>query len=515
MFVPAAETEVLEHFDVLIVGAGLSGIDAAYHLQKICPTKSYVILEQGERIGGTWDLFRYPGVRSDSDMLTMGYSFRPWTSPKAICSGEDIRDYITATACEEGIDGHIRFHHRIQRAAWSSQEAKWTVEAVRKRRGGGDEPEPVKLTCCFLFWCAGYYRYSAGYLPEFPDLDCFKGRIVHPQAWPEDLNYAGKRVVVIGSGATAMTLLPAIAKTAGHVTMLQRSPTYVISAPVEDPIANWLRGVLPAMWAYRLSRWKNITLMMCVYQLARRYPNLVKAGLIRKVRRELGAEYDVATHFTPRYNPWEQRLCLVPNGDLFRAIRSGGASVVTDEIDRFVERGLRLKSGKKLEADIVVTATGLVLEAFGGAELSVDGRSVDPGKTLAYKGVMMSGVPNLASVFGYINASWTLKADLICSYVCRLINYMDRKGVRQVRPTSLDAKAEAPFVNNFTPGYMRRALASWPKQGSKSPWRVYQNYIRDTISLKWSSIDNDQLEFSNPPTNGSVALPDDLVHMVR
>lgn len=487
----------MEHFDVLIVGAGLSGIDAAYHLQKFCPRKTYVILEQRERIGGTWDLFRYPGVRSDSDMFTMGYSFRPWTSQKSISDGDAIRDYITDTARSKGIDRHIRFRHRIQRVAWSSVEARWTVEVVRESASGCDEP--VTLTCGFLFSCAGYYRYAAGYTPEFPGIDRFTGRLVHPQAWPEDLDYAGKHVVIIGSGATAVTLLPAMAKTAAHVVMLQRSPTYVVSLPERDAIANWLRRVLPLKWAYWLSRWKNIAYMMYVFQLAQRYPTLVKTDIIRKAQKELGSSYDVATHFTPRYNPWEQRLCVAPDGDMFHAIRTGRASVVTDEIQEFAAKGIRLKSGTELEADIIVTATGLVLQTIGGVELTVDGRGVDTGQTLAYKGVMMSGVPNLAGVFGYINASWTLKADLICAYVCRLLNYMDRKGVRQVTPESSGEKPSAPFVVGFNPGYIERASANWPKQGSTPPWRVHQNYIRDIISLKWSSVDNEGLKFSNPP----------------
>jgi monooxygenase len=503
----------LEHFDVLIMGAGLSGIDAAHHLRKFCPNKSYIILEQRERIGGTWDLFRYPGVRSDSDMLTMGYSFRPWTNAKAISPGDDIRDYITAAARDEGIDRNIRFRHRIMRAAWSSQEAQWTVDAVCKLTDGRDQP--VTLTCDFLFSCAGYYRYSAGYTPEFPDVGRFQGRVVHPQAWPEDLDYTGKRVVIIGSGATAVTLVPAMAKTAGHVTMLQRSPTYIISAPEQDAIANRLRGVLPAMWAYRLSRWKNVAFMIYIYQLSQRFPNFMKTGILKKVREELGPNYDVTTHFTPRYKPWEQRLCLVPNADLFQAIKSGRASVVTDHIETFTEKGIRLKSGNELEADIIVTATGLVMQAFGGIELAVDGRGVDPGQTLAYKGVMISGVPNFASVFGYINASWTLKADLICGYLCRLLNFMDRKGVRQVTPKNHGETAVAPFVENFTSGYMQRALASWPRQGSKSPWRVYQNYIRDTISLKWTSVDDDALEFSNPPKASSKPAPRELAEAAK
>ena len=485
-----------EHFDVLIMGAGLSGIDAAYHLQKYCPKKNYVILEQRERIGGTWDLFRYPGIRSDSDMLTMGYSFRPWTSPKAIAPGEDIRNYVTATARDAGIDRHIRFRHRVERASWSSQDATWTVNAVRQERDGREEP--VTLTCNFLFSCAGYYRYRAGYLPEFPDIERFAGRIIHPQAWPEDLDYAGKRIVIIGSGATAVTLMPALAKTAGHVTMLQRSPTYIVAMPEQDRIANFLRRIMPESWAYWISRWKNAAYMMYVYQLAQRFPNFVKTGIIKKISEQLGPDYDVATHFTPRYNPWTQRLCLVPDGDLFGAIKAGRASMATGQIERFTEQGIRLQSGEELQADIVVTATGLVLQAFGGAELEVGGRKVDLGKTLAYKGVMLSGVPNLASVFGYINASWTLKADLICNYVCRLLNLMDKKGARQVTPLNGHEAAVAPFVEKFSSGYVQRAIATWPKQGSKAPWRVYQNYLRDVWALKWSSVDNEALEFSNP-----------------
>jgi len=486
-----------EYFDVLIVGAGLSGIDAAHHLQRLCPRKSYVIVEQRAHIGGTWDLFRYPGIRSDSDMLTMGYSFRPWTQPKAISPGDAIREYIEQTARDEGIDQHIRFGHRIVRAAWSSEDAKWTLDAMRKLPDGSEEP--VTLTCNFLLSCAGYYRYSAGYLPEFPGVERFEGRVIHPQAWPDDLDYAGKRVVVIGSGATAVTLLPAIAKTAAHVTMLQRSPTYIISMPEQDIIANWLRRKLPAMWAYKLSRWKNIGLTMYIYQLARRKPDYVKAGLLRRVAAELGPGFDVAKHFNPRYNPWEQRLCLVPDGDLFQTIKSGRASVVTDHIETFTEKGILLKSGTELDADIIVTATGLVMQAFGGADLLVDGRKVDAGKSLAYKGVMMSEVPNMASVFGYINASWTLKADLICTYVCRLLNAMDRKGARQVTPRAHGEKPVAPFVEHFSAGYIERSLADWPKQGSKAPWRVYQNYIRDAISLRWSPVENAALEFSHPP----------------
>jgi monooxygenase len=486
-----------EHFDVLIMGAGLSGIGAAYHLQKLCPSKSYAILEQRKQIGGTWDLFRYPGIRSDSDMLTMGYSFRPWTHPRAISPGDDIRNYIADTARDAGINRNIRFEHEIKHASWSSQQAHWNISAVRKLPDGREEP--VTLTCNFLLSCAGYYRYSAGYLPEFPNASRFQGRIVHPQAWPEDLDYAGKRVVIIGSGATTVTLVPALARTAGHVTMLQRSPTYIVSLPEQDRIANWLRRFLPVMWAYRLSRWKNVGYMAYMYQLSQRYPNFVKKGILKKISEYLGPDYDVDTHFNPRYKPWTQRLCLVPDADLFEAIKANRASVVTDQIETFTEKGILLRSGKELEADIIITATGLVMQMFGGIELSVDGQRVDPGSALAYKGVMLSGVPNLASVFGYINASWTLKADLISTYVCRLLNFMDRKGVRQVTPKSQGERAVANFVENFSSGYVQRAVANWPKQGSKPPWRVYQNYFRDYLSLKWAPVDNGALEFSNPP----------------
>jgi cation diffusion facilitator CzcD-associated flavoprotein CzcO len=497
-----------EHFDVLILGAGLTGVGAAHYLQKYCPKKSYVILEQREGVGGTWDLFRYPGIRSDSDMLTMGYSFRPWTDPKSISPGDAIRDYITATARDEGIDRNIRFRHKALEASWSSETAAWTVKSTRTLPDGREEP--VALTCNFLFSCAGYYRYSAGYTPDFPGIETFKGAVIHPQAWPKDLDYAGKRVLIIGSGATAVTLLPSMAKTAAHVTMLQRSPTYIISMPEKDATAIWLRSFLPAMWAYRLSRWKNVAFMTYIYQMTQAFPDFMKRNILKRVREEVGPAFDVDTHFTPRYKPWEQRLCLVPDSDLFVALREGRADVVTDRIDTFTDKGIKLKSGKELEADIIVTATGLVLQLAGGMALAVDGRKIDPGQTLSYKGVMMSGVPNFASVFGYINASWTLKADLICAYVCRLLNAMDVKGATQVTPIDRGAKPVAPFVENFSSGYMERALAGWPKQSAKSPWRVYQNYFRDMVSLKWSAVENESLVFSNPPAAAAKPAPQAL-----
>ena len=498
----------MEHFDVLIMGAGLSGIDAAHHLNQMCPRKSYVILEQRERIGGTWDLFRYPGIRSDSDMLTMGYSFRPWTMPRAISPGGDIRNYITDAAREEGIDKHIRFQHLIKRASWSSADAHWTVDAEC-------DGKPVTLTCGFLFSCAGYYRYSAGYTPDFPGVSRFRGPVVHPQNWPEELDYTSKRVLIIGSGATAVTLMPSMAETAAHVTMLQRSPTYIVSAPAKDPLAIWLRDHLPSGLAYRLSRWRNILFTAYLYQMSQRFPNFMKKAILDKVRAELPAGYDVQTHFTPAYNPWEQRMCLVPDADMFEAIRTGKASVVTDQIDTFTETGILLKSGKTLEADIIVTATGLVMQGFGGIELSVDGRVVEPAKTLAYKGVMFSGVPNLAAVFGYINASWTLKADLICNYVCRLLNYMDSKGLCQVVPVSGDETPIAPFVEKFSSGYMQRALEKWPRQGRSAPWRVYQNYFRDILALKWQSVDDKALQFSTPQEKPVKAAPQQLAQAAK
>jgi len=482
-----------EQFDVLIIGAGLSGVGAGYHLKTKCPSKRFLILESRGSIGGTWDLFRYPGVRSDSDMFTLGYSFKPWTDAKAIADGPQILNYVRETAAENGIDNNIRFRHRVKRASWSTKDARWTVEAERTALEGSTEV--VTFTCNFLFSCAGYYRYEEGYTPQFAGIADFEGQIIHPQRWPADLDYTGKRVVVVGSGATAVTLVPEMAKTAGHVTMLQRSPTYVVSRPAQDLFANRLRRNLPASIAYQLIRWRNVLLGMYFFQLSRRKPARVKQWILGGVRMALGPDYDVATHFTPRYNPWDQRLCLVPDGDLFKAIRENRASVVTKEIDTITKGGVRLTDGSELEADIVITATGLVLQVLGGVEVSVDGRAIDFAKELTYKGMMYADVPNLASAFGYTNASWTLKCDLTCEYVCRLINYMDRHNYRQCMPHNGDPTIEPMPSIDFSSGYVQRSIAKLPKQGSKRPWRLYQNYALDIVSLRLGKVDDGVMQY--------------------
>ena len=424
-------------------------------------------------------------------MYTLGYRFRPWKDAKAIADGPSILSYIREVASDHGIDRRIRYQHRVIGASWSTPNAKWTVALER-----GPDKERVFISCGFLWMCSGYYRYEKGYVPEFAGIDGYKGRVVHPQHWPEDLDYAGKKVVVIGSGATAVTVVPSMAETAGHVTMLQRSPTYVVARPAQDPIANKLRRRLPLKLAYMLTRWKNVLLGMYFYQMCKRKPEKVKGLILGGVRQMLGSDYDVDTHFTPRYNPWDQRLCLVPDADLFRAIRRKKVSVVTDQIETFTDAGIKLKSGAELEADIVVMATGLVLQPLGGAQLVVDGVRVEPPKTMIYKGMMYSDVPNLASVFGYTNASWTLKADLVCEYVCRLLNHMDRTGARQATPRNDDPTlTEEPWVN-FSSGYIQRALAHQPKQGSKRPWKLYQNYALDLLSLRYGSVKDRAMRFT-------------------
>ena len=487
-----------EHFDVVIVGAGLSGIGAGYHLKTACPGRTFAILEGREAIGGTWDLFRYPGIRSDSDMYTLGYAFKPWTEAKAIADGPSILKYVRDTARENGIEKAIRFGHKVRRASWSTADAAWTVEA---ETAGGT----VRFTCNFLFLCGGYYSYDGGYTPEYPGVETFKGRLVHPQQWPDDLDHAGKDVVVIGSGATAVTLVPEMAKTAAHVTMLQRSPTYVVSRPAEDKMANTLRKWLPGMLAYNLVRARNVLGGMYFFNLARKRPAQVKAGILKMVQDELGPDYDVATHFTPTYDPWDQRLCLVPDADMFKMIKSGRASVVTDHIETFTETGIRLKSGQELKADIVVSATGLVLEVWNGIEVSVDGRRIEAASTLGYKGMLYEGVPNMASAFGYTNASWTLKCDLTCEYVCRVLNHMARTGTRQVTPVNDDPNVTHEPWLDFSSGYVQRAMAKFPKQGNKVPWKLNQNYAMDLMSLRYAKLEDGVLRFSNPPAKAAAA----------
>ena len=485
-----------EHFDVLVVGAGLSGVGAGYWLQNLCPNKSYAIIEARERKGGTWDLFRYPGIRSDSDMFTLGYSFKPWTDPKAIADGPSILRYIEETARENGIDEKIRYSQRMISADWSSEDARWTV-AIETPNGR------ASCTCGFLYMCSGYYRYDHGYLPAFAGMGDFGGQIVHPQAWPENLDYAGKRIIVIGSGATAMTLVPEMAKSAAHVTMVQRSPTYVVARPSKDAVADWLRAKLPARTAYALSRWKNVLFGMYFYNLCKRKPEKVKAYLLKLVREQLPAGYDVGRDFAPRYNPWDQRLCLITDGDLFEAIRENRASIATGAIERFTEKGLRLADGREIEADIIVTATGLELQMLGGARLSVDDKPVEPGKTLNYKGMMFSDVPNMAATFGYTNASWTLKADLIGQYVCRILNLMDAKGQRIVIAHNDDPDMPVESFVDFSSGYFQRVIDQLPKQGARKPWKLYQNYAKDLLALRYGQVEDGVLRFSNPPAGSS------------
>lgn len=482
----------MEHFDVMVVGAGISGIGAGYFLQRDCPTKSYVIVEGRGVIGGTWDLFRYPGVRSDSDMHTLGYSFKPWKAEKSIADGPAILEYLNETATEHGIIDKIRFGHMVRKASWSTMESRWTVTL----EVDGTE---TQMSCNFLFMCSGYYDYAEGFTPELPGIGDFTGRVVHPQQWPDDLDYAGKTVVVIGSGATAMTLVPALARTAGHVVMLQRSPTYVVARPDVDKVASVLRRILPERLAYAVTRWKNTTMQQLVYGRSRTQPEKVKEVLLKGVREALGDAVDVDAHFTPSYNPWDQRLCLVPNGDLFASLKDQKASVVTDHIDHVDARGIVTRSGGRIDADIIVTATGLNLVTLGKVVFDVDGEQVDFSRTWSYKGVAYSDVPNLASSFGYINASWTLRADLTCEYVCRLIGHMDATGTTQctprLRPEDRDMVAR-PWIDGFTAGYMQRVMDRFPRQGDRAPWINPQNYKKDRALFRKSPIDDGVMVFS-------------------
>jgi monooxygenase len=462
------------HVDVLIIGAGLSGIGAAAHLEKKHPRKSYAILEARERTGGTWDLFRYPGIRSDSDLHTFCYSFKPWLAERSIADAESILSYIRETAAEHHVDDHIRFGHRVRSAEWSSSEGRWTIEAER-----GEEGETVRLTATWVFCAGGYYRYDSAYVPDLPGIECFAGQIVHPQFWPEELDYAGKRVVVIGSGATAMTIVPAIAREAAHVTMLQRTPTYVVPIPAVDPIAARLKRWLGPARAHRIARRKNARLASLLYKTSRRYPNAIRR-LIRAANvRALPEGYDVDTHFRPPYDPWDQRMCVVPDGDLFSSIRAGDASVATDRIATFTQRGIVLESGAELEADIVVTATGLQLLPLGGVSYAVDGSPVKLADHITYKGMMLTGIPNFLYAIGYTNASWTLKVDLICEHFCRLLTLMDERGDAYCEPEWPDPRAATRPLLDFAAGYVQRSVDAFPKQGASAPWELNMDYHRD------------------------------------
>ena len=479
------------HFNVIVVGAGISGIGAGYYLQKKCPNKSFVILEGRDNIGGTWDLFRYPGIRSDSDMNTMGFRFKPWMGVKSIADGPSILSYLHETVKENDLNKKIHFNQWVNEASWSSEDAQWTVQAENKKT-----QEHQDFTCDFLFLCGGYYNYEEGYTPHFAGRENFLGQIIHPQKWPKNLDYKNKKVVVIGSGATAVTIIPTMAEEAAHVTMLQRSPTYFLSAPDEDPVGNFLRKFISSKLTYKLVRWKNIRFQWWFFQKCRKFPKKVKEFLIKQVREELGPNYDIETHFTPKYNPWEQRMCLVPNGDFFNAINAGKASVITDHIDRFTKKGIKLKSGGEVEADLIVTATGLNLEVCNGIKLEVDNNEVDISKTMTYKGMMFSDVPNLVATFGYTNASWTLRADLTSEYVCRLLNFMDKKGYANCCPrTAEHVEPEGDWLD-FTSGYVKRSMHKFPKQGSRDPWRNTQNFPKDVLAIRWGNIDNKELKFT-------------------
>ena len=491
-----ASTAPSQHVDVLVVGAGISGIGAGYHLNTMCPSRTYAILEGRADIGGTWDLFRYPGVRSDSDMHTLGFRFKPWTEAKAIADGPDILRYLHNTMNEFDIARHIRFGHLVKTAQWSSETSQWTVHV--ERVGTGDI---VTFTCGFLFMCSGYYRYSEGFTPEFPGRERFQGQIIHPQKWTSDVAYSGKRVVVVGSGATAITLVPAMAKDAEHVTMLQRSPTYIAARPDVDAFANKLRKYLPAKIAYAITRLKNTKYQQLVYSRSRTHPDKVKEILLKGVREQLGPDYDIDKDFTPSYNPWDQRLCLAPNGDLFQAMREGKASVVTDTIDTFNETGILLASGQHLDADVIVTATGLQLVTLGEVQFEVDGMPINFADTWTYKGVAYSGVPNLASSFGYINASWTLRSDLTCEYVCRLLNHMAKTGTTQCTPQLRDEDLnmpERPWIDSFSAGYMSRVMHMFPRQGNHAPWVNPQNFARDKKMFRRAPLDDGAMQFTRP-----------------
>ena len=492
------EPRSIEHVDVLILGAGISGIGAAYYLQKMQPGKTFAIVEARDEIGGTWDLFKYPGIRSDSDLHTFGYEFKAWEDQKAIASADAIMSYLRETVAENGIRRAIRFGHKVIEAAWSTQDARWLVQMERTGTA-----ERVTMSCGWFFCASGYYRYDEGFTPEFPGRERFTGQIVHPQHWPEDLDYRGKRVVIIGSGATAVTLVPAMAETAGHVTMLQRSPSYIVPVPSEDRIANTLPKLIGRERAYAVTRQKNVAKQRLIFRFCQQYPRAARRLIRHLNAKQLPAGYPVDEHFRPAYNPWDQRLCAVPDADMFKAIRDGRASVVTDQIATFTERGIRLQSGRELEADIIVTATGLNLLAFGGVSLSVDGVPVNLSEKVAFKGFLLSGVPNFAYVFGYTNSSWTLKVGLICEHFCRLLAHMDAHGYDVCRPHAPEPMDTLPLLD-ITAGYVKRAVDQFPHQGTEGPWRTCMDYREDRKTLREGPVDDDHLRFTN---SASADLP--------
>lgn len=477
----------MEHVDVIIIGAGISGIGAGCHLTMKSPGRTFAILEGRDNLGGTWDLFKYPGIRSDSDMYTFGYAFRPWTEGKDIASAESIIRYLKQTSEEFGVDEKIRYVHRVTKVNWSTADKHWVVDVTK----GGIS---FQMSCQFLLTCTGYYDYNNAYLPKFEGYGDYAGTIVQPQFWPEDLDYKNKTVLVIGSGATAITLVPSLAGETKHVTMLQRSPTYVFTRPAKDKIANFLRKILPTKTAYRLARTKNVLLNIFMFNRARSKPDKVRKFLHKMAKDELGDSVDVDVHFNPSYNPWDQRLCLIPDSDLFNVLKDGSASIVTDHIERFTKTGVKLKSGANIEADIIVPATGLNLQFLGGIEASVDGKKLEVADLLNYRGMMFGGVPNMAAVFGYTNASWTLKADLTCGYVARLLNYMDKHGYEIATPTPPENMDTEPLVN-LQSGYFLRSVDALPKQGTETPWRNPENYLKDYKTIRWGKFNDGVMAF--------------------
>ena len=477
------------HKDVIVVGAGISGIAAGYNLKKSCSNKSFAILEGRDSIGGTWDLFKYPGIRSDSDMHTLGFRFKPWIHDKSIADGPSIMEYLHETVDEYNLKENILLNHKVSSANWNSEKSLWELEIV-------ENESSHHMTCNFLFLCGGYYSYTKPHMPDFKNQENFQGEIVHPQFWNESLDYENKKIVVIGSGATAVTIVPAIARQAEHVVMLQRSPTYVVSGPSEDAINKFLRKIFPTKFTYFLIRWKNILFQSFTFFMARKYPERTKNKILDLAKNEIGSDY-TDKHFTPSYNPWDQRICLVPDSDLFEAINNKKASVVTDTIDEFQTDGILLSSGKKIKADIIITATGIELNALNDINVTIDQLKVNPNERLTYKGMMLSGVPNFAISFGYVNASWTLRADLTCEYVCRLINLMDKKGVSCCEPIDDKTAHGDDELIDFSSGYVQRGLNKMPKQGNKSPWKNYQNYLKDIFAVRLFSIKDSNLNFYN------------------